>query len=88
MGKPKTMNIILAALILLTIAFTVVIIWIFYKTGQEPVVLVGSWFAMVGAEFEFMKRIKIEKIKKGEYANGQGLEIAPPDSQEESGGLN
>lgn len=46
--------------------FTERVLIIFEKTSQEPTVLIGSVFALLGLECGVMGWIKNSKIKKGE----------------------
>jgi len=60
-----------AAVILLNILFTVAVLYVFLKTGSEPMTLIGCWFAFTTGELWMLAKIKREKIKKGdrEYEN-------------------
>jgi len=57
----KIINFILIAVVL----FTIAILWVFYKTGSEPQVLVGCVFAFVTGELWALAFIKGRKIDKG-----------------------
>ena len=59
--KMKTMDRILLILGLFFLAFVVAVLWIFAKTGLEPVVLVGAVAAAVIGEIIALLRIKIGK---------------------------
>ena len=60
----KTMDKILLILGLFFLAFVVAVLWIFAKTGLEPVVLVGAVAAAVIGEIIALLRIKIGKQKQ------------------------
>lgn len=51
-------------------AFVVAVLWIFAKTGLEPVVLVGAVAAAVIGEIIALLRIKIGKQKQEVQNNG------------------
>lgn len=43
----------------MNIVFTAAVLYIFYRVGQEPVVLIGAWFGFTTAEvwaLAFIKR--------------------------------
>lgn len=48
-------------IIILNVLFTIGVLVVFYKTGNEPVVLIPSWFAFTGGELWMLTRIKIAK---------------------------
>ena len=60
-GKSLVLGIVLANAI-----FTAAVLWVFLRTGSEPQVLVGAWFAFTTGELWYLSVIKREKIKKGE----------------------
>lgn len=43
--KGRFSKIIVALVIILNILFTAAILYIFFKIGNEPVTLIGCWFA-------------------------------------------
>ena len=55
---------IIILVILLNIAFTAVVLYIFYKTGNEPMVLTGSFFAFTTGELWMLASIKKTKVEK------------------------
>lgn len=61
---------IVAAVIVLNILFTVAILYVFLKTGSEPMTLVGCWFAFTTGELWFLSGIKKSKNKKENEYNG------------------
>lgn len=49
--------------VVMNIVFTGVVLWIFSKTAQEPVVLIGAWFGFTTGELWMVAKIKRDKIK-------------------------
>lgn len=60
----KTMDVALVILLLVMLAFTVVMIWIFLKVGSVPDSLVTAVFAVCGGECGVMGWIKTTKDKQ------------------------
>lgn len=60
---------IISLVVLMNIAFTVAVLYVFLKTSSEPVALVGAWFAFTTGELWMLSSIKKEKVKKGENEN-------------------
>lgn len=63
---------IITLVILMNICFTSAILYVFLQTGNEPGVLVGSWFAFTTGEVWMLALIKKEKVKKGDNDNERG----------------
>lgn len=57
---------IISLVVLMNIAFTVAVLYVFLKTASEPVALVGAWFAFTTGELWMLSSIKKEKVKKGD----------------------
>lgn len=57
---------IISLVVLMNIAFTVAVLYVFLKTSSEPVALVGAWFAFTTGELWMLSSIKKEKVKKGD----------------------
>lgn len=57
---------IVLAVILLNIAFTIAVLFIFYKTGFEPSVLIGAWFAFTTTELWALASIKKAEVSRRE----------------------
>ena len=66
MWKGFFSKLIIILVILLNIAFTAVVLYIFYKTGNEPMVLIGAWFSFTTGELLMLASIKKKKIEKEE----------------------
>lgn len=52
-------KLVITAVILMNIVFTAVVLYIFYRVGNEPAVLIGAWFGFTTAEvwaLAFIKR--------------------------------
>ena len=63
---------IITLVILMNICFTASILYVFLQTGNEPGVLVGSWFAFTTGEVWMLALIKKEKVKKGDSEDERG----------------
>ena len=61
---------IVGLVLLLNILFTIAVLYIFLKVGNEPMTLIGAWFAFTTGELWFLAGIKKNKINKGENNNG------------------
>ena len=57
---------IIVVVVLMNIAFTGAVLYVFLKTSSEPVALVGAWFAFTTGELWMLSSIKKEKVKKGD----------------------
>lgn len=65
-------KLIITLVVLMNIAFTVAVLYVFLKTASEPVALVGAWFAFTTGELWMLSSIKKEKVKKGDNDNERG----------------
>lgn len=70
--KKKNMfsKFIVFLVIILNIIFTSAVLYVFFKTGSEPITLVGCWFAFTTGELWMLSSIKKSKVKK----EGEDLE--------------
>ena len=57
---------IVALVILLNAAFTVAVLFIFYRIGTEPTALIGAWFGFTTVELWAMAGIKRKEIEMEE----------------------
>lgn len=57
-------KIIVAAIIILNVAFTAGVLAVFWHTGAEPTVIVAAWFAFTTGELWMLKDIKCTKEGK------------------------
>ncbi len=55
---------IVALVIALNVFFTVAVLFIFYRTGIEPVTLIGCWFGFTTVELWALAGIKKREIEK------------------------
>ena len=61
---------IVSLVILLNAAFTVAVLFIFYRVGVEPTTLIAAWFGFTTVELWALAGIKkreIDKSNGGEY---------------------
>jgi len=49
--------------ILMNVPFVGIVLWLFYKTSQEPTATVAAWFAFTTGELWALGKIKRTKIK-------------------------
>lgn len=66
---------IVALVILLNTGFTGAVLYLFLRTGGEPTVLIGCWFAFTTGELWLLAGITKSKLKGG---------VADADSRDES----
>jgi len=57
---------IVATVVMLNVAFTVAVLYVFLKIGSEPTALIAAWFAFTTGELWMLSGIKKAKIKAGE----------------------
>ena len=55
---------IVSLVILLNAAFTVTVLYIFYRVGMEPITLIGAWFGFTTVELWALAGIKKREIEK------------------------
>ena len=55
---------IVSLVILLNAAFTVAVLYIFYRIGTEPTALIGAWFGFTTVELWALAGIKKREIEK------------------------
>ncbi|HEY9746684.1 MAG TPA: hypothetical protein V6C99_10755 [Oculatellaceae cyanobacterium] len=55
---------IVSLVILLNIAFTVAVLFIFYRIGVEPTALIAAWFGFTTAELWALAGIKKKEIDR------------------------
>lgn len=55
---------IVSLVILLNAAFTVAVLFVFYRIGAEPTALIAAWFGFTTAELWALAGIKKKKIEK------------------------
>lgn len=69
MKKGDYSKALLKKIILANVIFTALVLFIFYKTGLEPMAVCTGWYGFWGVEVWKMANIKTEKIR-GEQNNG------------------
>lgn len=57
---------IVGLVLFLNIIFTAAVLYIFLKVGNEPMTLIGAWFAFTTGELWLLAGIKKKKINKEE----------------------
>lgn len=55
---------IVILVILMNILFTVAVMYLFLRTGNEPMTLVGAWFAFTTVELWSLSKIKRAEVKE------------------------
>lgn len=63
---------IVALVILLNVAFTGAVLYLFLRTGSEPTVLIGCWFAFTTGELWMLAGIQKKKIERSDIDAGIG----------------
>lgn len=56
---------VVSAVIALNVIFAAAVLIVFWHTGSEPTVLVGSWFAFTTGELWTLSTIRKKEIEKG-----------------------
>lgn len=67
--KSRFSKYIIWGVLLLNIVFTVSVLYVFLKVGNEPVTLIGCWFAFTTGELWMLATIKKTKLKRGGINN-------------------
>jgi uncharacterized membrane protein len=55
---------IVSLILILNVLFTLAILYVFLKTGSEPMALVGAFFGFTGIELWSLSKIKRVEIKE------------------------
>jgi len=64
--KSRFSKFIVVLVILLNVAFTLGIFYLFLKVGSEPTTLIGSWFTFTTVELWSLSKIKRKKLEEGD----------------------
>jgi len=56
---------VVSTVITLNVIFATAVLIVFWHTGSEPTVLVGSWFAFTTGELWTLSTIRKKEIEKG-----------------------
>lgn len=67
--KQRFSKAIVSLVVTMNIAFTIAVLYVFFKTSNEPTTLVGAWFAFTTGELWMLSSIKKTKVKKGDNEN-------------------
>ena len=59
----KFSKVIVSLVILLNAAFTIAVLFIFYRVGTEPTTLIGAWFGFTTIELWALAGIKKREIE-------------------------
>lgn len=60
--KNKFSKFIVTAVVILNTIFTIAVLYVFLKVGNEPVTLIGCWFAFTTGELWMLSSIKKKKV--------------------------
>ena len=67
-------KLIVSLIILLNVLFTVGVLYVFLRVGNEPSVLIGAWFAFTTGELWLLATIKKKEIdNEGDYDDEEGI---------------
>lgn len=58
----KFSKIIVSLVILLNVVFTGLVLYVFLRTGSEPMTLIGCWFAFTTGELFLLAGIKKKEV--------------------------
>lgn len=62
--KSRFSKFIVSLVILLNVAFTAAVLYVYLQVGSEPQVLIGAWFAFTTGELWMLSSIKKKKIRE------------------------
>lgn len=62
---------IVALVVLLNTGFAGAVLYLFLRTGSEPVTLIGCWFAFTTGELWLLSGITKEKVRQVGNQNGE-----------------
>lgn len=62
---------IVALVVLLNTGFAGAVLYLFLRTGSEPVTLIGCWFAFTTGELWLLSGITKEKVRQVGSKNGE-----------------
>jgi len=70
----KFSKIIVSLIILLNVLFTVGVLYVFLRVGNEPSILIGAWFGFTTGELWMLSSIKKKEINnEGDYDDEEGI---------------
>jgi len=65
MKKARFSKLVVAAVIAANVLFTAAVLYIFLRTGSEPQVLIGAWFAFTTGELWALAGLRHSENKYG-----------------------
>ena len=67
-------KLIVSLIILLNVLFTVGVLYVFLRVGNEPSILIGAWFGFTTGELWMLSSIKKKEINnEGDYDDEEGI---------------
>ena len=64
-------KVLVTAIVLLNVAFTIAVFYVFLKTSAEPTSLVVAWFGFTTVELWNMAKIKVKKTENTKTTKGR-----------------
>lgn len=62
----KFSKLIVTLIIMLNVLFTIGVLYVFLRVGNEPMALIGSWFAFTTGELWLLASIKKKEVTHNE----------------------
>lgn len=62
--KNRFSKVVVSAIFTFNVLFTIGVLYVFLKTGNEPMTLIGAWFGFTTGELWLLSGITKNKIKK------------------------
>lgn len=74
--KNSFSKLIVVLVVVLNSVFSAAVLYVFFRLGKEPVILIGAWFGFTTGELWLLSQVKKTKIKgigeeKYEHSNNQ-----------------
>ena len=60
----KFSKVIVSLIVLMNAAFTIAVLYVFYRIGTEPMTLIGAWFGFTTVELWALAGIKKKEVEK------------------------
>lgn len=73
--KKKFSKFIVTMIIIMNVLFTIAVLYIFLKVGNEPMALIGAWFGFTTGELWMLSSIKKTKVKEMEGVDNEYRDI-------------
>lgn len=58
-------KLIVSSIVVLNVLFTLGVLYVFLRVGNEPMALIGAWFAFTTGELWMLSSIKKSKVNGG-----------------------